>query len=178
MRVSWPGAACGLLRAVLIGWALLGQARVQGADAVWLSGRVVAVLDGDTLQVFDGVQRHTVRLAAIDAPERQQPYSQRARQQLATWVGQREVLVTHRRTDRYRRLVGQVWHNGEDVALRLLHAGLAWHYVAYQREQNPADRQAYAAAQAQARVERLGLWSDDEPQPPWQFRRQARTARP
>ncbi|NIC40113.1 thermonuclease family protein [Aquabacterium sp. A08] len=178
MKRGWTGRTRALFAAFLIGWALAATVRVQAAEAVWLTGRVVAVVDGDTVQVYDGTQRHTVRLAAIDAPERRQAHSQRARQQLAAWVAQREVLVTHRRTDRYRRLVGQVWLDGEDVGLRLVRAGLAWHATPYQREQDPADRQAYAAAQAQARAERLGLWSDEAPQPPWLFRRQPRMAPP
>lgn len=173
--VWWRWLAC-----VGLAWACWGGGvgAAQAAEWSWLSGRVVSVLDGDTVKVFDGTQLHTVRLAAIDTPERKQPHSQRARQQLAAWVWQREVRVSYRKTDRYRRLVGQVWLGDTDVGLRLVQAGLAWHYKAYQREQSQADRATYAAAEVEARAQRLGLWADGDPVPPWTFRRQSRPARP
>ena len=53
-------------------------------------------------------------------------------------------------------------------------AGMAWHYKQYQREQTPAQRRAYAAAEEAARRDRLGLWADANPVAPWDFRRAQR----
>ncbi len=40
-----------------------------------LTGKVVKVVDGDTLYVLDAnYQQHKIRLAGIDAPERKQTY--------------------------------------------------------------------------------------------------------
>lgn len=139
-----------------------------------LTGPVVAVKDGDTLQVLAGGQAQTVRLAAIDSPERRQPHSQRAQQALAAQVAGQTVHVTYRKRDRYRRWVGQVWVGGQDVGLWLVQTGYAWHYTAYAAEQSPDDRLAYAQAQAAAQRQRLGLWADPNPMPPWDFRRQQR----
>ena len=72
--------------------------------------------------------------------------------------------------DRYGRIVGKVIVNGEDVGLRQLQAGLAWWYRQYAREQSPQDRATYAQAEDAARAARLGLWSDPQAVPPWEYR--------
>jgi len=48
--------------------------------------------------------------------------------------------------------------------------GMAWHYKQYQREQSAHDREAYGAAEVEARGARVGLWGDEQPVAPWVFR--------
>lgn len=60
--------------------------------------------------------------------------------------------------------------NGVDVNLEQVRAGMAWWYVKYAKEQSPADRRLYDQAEQQARVQRVGLWRDENPRPPWEFR--------
>lgn len=57
------------------------------APAETLAGKVVAVVDGDTIRVLDSRKvQHTVRLHGIDAPEGGQAYGQRSKQHLrSTW---------------------------------------------------------------------------------------------
>jgi len=64
--------------------------------------------------------------------------------------------------------------DGRDVNFEQVRAGLAWHYKQYEREQRPKDRTAYAQAEVNARKNRLGLWRDSNPLPPWEFRRRRR----
>jgi len=136
-----------------------------------LSGRVVAVADGDTITVLDADKRqHKVRLAGIDAPEKRQPFGTKSREFLAALVFRQEVDVDFKKTDRYGRIVGKVLVANVDAGLRQIEAGMAWHYRAYAREQSVADREAYAAAEASAKAAGRGLWSDKSPQPPWEFR--------
>lgn len=145
------------------------------AIAATYTGRVVSISDGDTLTVLDAGQRQRkIRLAGIDAPERRQAWGERARQFLGQRVHQRIVRIETGKTDRYGREVGKVWLDGEDVNLALVRAGLAWHYRAYAREQAVQDRLGYARAEQEAREERRGLWSDPEPQAPWDYRAVAR----
>ena len=104
--------------------------------AAELYGRVVGVSDGDTITILDAEQvTHKIRLSGIDAPEKVQPFGERAKQQLSDWVYQSQVGVIHDKTDRYGRIVGKVTLNGEDVNIQMIHAGLAWHYKAYEAEQ-------------------------------------------
>lgn len=146
--------------------------------AASIEGRVVGVADGDTITVVDDErQQHRVRLAGIDAPEKRQDFSQRSKQSLSDLVYRQQVMVETGKTDRYGRLVGKVIANGQDVNLEQVLRGMAWHYKAYQREQSPPDRQAYAAAENAARASGAGLWAMPSPSPPWEFRGAARAAR-
>ena len=61
-----------------------------------------------------------------------------------------------------RRLVSNL---GEQVR-----AGLAWFFRRYAKELPPDRRQQYVDMEAQAQVERRGLWADAEPVAPWHWR--------
>ena len=69
------------------------------------------------------------------------------------------------RIDRYDRDVRTVYVNGKDVGLAQLDAGLAWWFRKYAHEQLPRDRIDYEAAE-----DRVGLWQDKHPVPPWEWR--------
>lgn len=141
------------------------------AYADTLRGRIVGVSDGDTVTLLDAArQQHKIRLAGIDAPEKSQAFGQRAKERLSDLVFGQPVTVEGRKTDRYGRLVGKVIVSGTDANLMQLRAGMAWHYKQYEKEQTPADRQLYAQTERAAQDQRLGLWRDANPQPPWDFR--------
>lgn len=140
-----------------------------------LAGEVIALSDGDTVTVLDLEKRqYKVRLAGIDAPEKRQPFGNRAQQALASMVFRRQVTVEWHKNDRYGRLVGKILVDSIDVGLELVRLGMAWHYKAYQSEQSFADRLAYAEAEDKARKGHVGLWQDPSPLPPWEFRRHRR----
>jgi endonuclease YncB( thermonuclease family) len=161
---------------------LLGSA---GAHAEALLGRVVGVTDGDTITVLDaGKAQHKVRLAGIDAPEKGQPFGDRAKENLARLVFGQDARVDWHKTDRYGRLVGTVWVASPDSACRVkpdcaktldaglaqLTVGLGWHYKQYANEQAPQQRGQYAFAEDEARAKRVGLWRDANPLAPWEWR--------
>jgi endonuclease YncB( thermonuclease family) len=106
--------------------------------------------------------------------ERFQAYGNVSKQHLSALVFSQNVTVDYHKTDRYGRTVGTVVVNGRDVNLQQVRAGLAWHYKQYEDEQIPKDRAAYAQAELSARKNRLGLWRDLNPIPPWEFRRRRR----
>lgn len=57
-------------------------------------GKVVSVIDGDTIKVLDDENReHKIHLSGIDAPERGQPYGTKSRDYLASLVAGKEVKV-------------------------------------------------------------------------------------
>jgi endonuclease YncB( thermonuclease family) len=58
-----------------------------------------------------------------------------------------------------------------DACLRQIQDGLAWHFKRYEKEQFPADRVAYAAAEERARAARRRLWREPYPVAAWQFRK-------
>ena len=135
-----------------------------------VTGRVVSIADGDTVTVLDQEnQQHRIRLAAIDTPERGQPFGQAARDAVGTLCFNRFVTVRVRETDRYGRLVGWIEADGQSVNHRLVRDGMAWHYKQYDKSSDLAELEQLA------RQHRLGLWSEPNPIPPWEWRKQKRS---
>jgi endonuclease YncB( thermonuclease family) len=138
-------------------------------------GTVVGISDGDTLTLVDANKtQHRIRLDGIDAPERTQPYGQRARQSLAALAHGRSASADCPKVDRYGRAVGRVIVDGVDLGLEQIRRGYAWHYVKYAHEQRAVDRERYARAESDARLTHSGLWSFSDPVAPWDYRRVAR----
>jgi micrococcal nuclease len=132
-----------------------------------ISGRIVRVLDEDTIEILETGNRLTrVRLAGIDAPEKNQPFGQRSRKELTSMVAQRPVTITGSETDRYARLLGTVWLGMTDVNAEQISKGLAWAY----RYHGKPIRPDYAVLEAEARRQSTGLWSAPGQTEPWRWR--------
>lgn len=145
---------------------------VSPAWAVTLEGRVVSVTDGDTVHLLDAEKTlHRIRLAGIDAPEGKMAFGNRAKQLLSDLVFNKAVVVETSKLDRYGRSVGKILLEGGDANLEMIRGGMAWHFKAYQHEQSATDRQLYRDAEEDARRKRVGLWSDRDPVPPWEWRK-------
>jgi len=147
------------------------------SSSAWadLTGKVIGVADGDTITVLDSSkQQHKIRLAGIDAPEKGQAFGFRSKENLARWVYDRDAIIVGNKTDRYGRLVAKVIVDGHDAGLEQVRAGLAWWYRAYAKEQTLDDREIYELAEKEAREQKLRLWRDPNPVPPWEWRRQRR----
>ena len=135
------------------------------------SGRVVGVSDGDTVTVLvNDHDQYRIRISGIDAPEKKQAFGQKAKAKMSDLVFGKDVTVEWSKKDRYGRTLGVVMVDGQDAGLSLLHAGLAWHYKKYQREQSVVDRERYSTAEIMARSDKHGLWADTEAIPPWEWR--------
>jgi endonuclease YncB( thermonuclease family) len=147
----------------------VAAARVQGQT---VRGRVVKVLDGDTVEVLLDGGPLRVRLWGIDAPEKAQPFGQAAKQHLTRAVGGQEVQVEVRSTDRYGRAVGWILRGTAAVNLDQVRAGMAWWYQQYAQGHSGLQQAESAARQAKA-----GLWQLPDPQPPWLFRKARRGGR-
>ena len=145
------------------------------SSAATLTGRTVRVTDGDTIVILsEGKVQHKIRLQGIDAPERGQAYGTKSKEHLSDAVAGKFVVVEYDKRDRYGRIVGKVLLSNEDINLRQIEAGLAWHYKKYQDEQTTSDRLKYSDAELEARRVRRGLWADNNPVPPWEYRQAKR----
>lgn len=164
--MKWDQADMRSLIFLLFVFALPCPARAQA-----LSGRVVAISDGDTLTVLTAAKEQVkVRINGIDAPEKAQPFGQASKENLSRLVFNRVVTIESNKRDRYGRTVGKVLLDGRDAGLEQVRAGLAWHFKEYERDQAADDRRIYAGAEVVARREQRGLWRDVAPVPPWEFR--------
>lgn len=140
---------------------------VTSAAADQITGFVTKVTDGDTVAVTttDGVIK--VRLAEIDAPEKCQPFGIDAKQSLADLLLNREVTIERLKTDRYGRIIGHItgdFFDGTASAYQLTR-GMAWVYDDY------ATDPTLDAIEQTARTSHIGVWQDDNPMQPWEWRR-------
>ena len=134
---------------------------------------VVKVFDGDSLIVRDATGKQTeLRLFGIDAPERGQPYSNKAKQELTMLLRQVKLRIETVEIDRYDRTVATVYRqdDSESVNTQMVREGYAWVYRQYNNDP------AMLALEDQARKKRIGLWAakDKPPVAPWEWRRKAR----
>ena len=136
------------------------------------TGRVVGVMDGDTIEVMHAGRARRIRVHGIDAPERRQAFGTVARQAVAGLVFRKVVTVRVHTTDRYRRLVAEIiLPDGRNLGHELVARGLAWMYRSY------TDDPALDRLEAAARRAAIGLWSDPRAVAPWEFRRPRHRAR-
>ena len=154
-----------LILSLLLCAALVPTGHAQ--DGVTLPGVVVGVVDGDTADVRLQSGMIRVRLHAVDAPERDQPYGAASKQALARLVLGKQVSVEPVEQDRYDRLVARLWLDDRDVNAEMIRLGAAWVYRRY------AADPAYCRFEHAARERRLGLWALPPGQraAPWEWRR-------
>lgn len=141
------------------------------ARADVFEGKIVSISDGDTLVLLDTYNRqHKIRLHGIDAPEKGQPFGDASRKALSDLVFGKRVVAECNKRDRYKREVCKILIDGMDANLVQIRNGYAWHYKKYKMEQPVPERSLYSEAEIFARSNKIGLWSINNPQPPWDFR--------
>lgn len=106
-----------------------------------------------------------MRLAEIDAPELRQPFGRQSKQSLADLCFQEQAKVEQISRDRYGRSVGKVECRNVDASAHQVATGMAWVYVRYSKPDSPL----YPLQDA-AKAAKHGLWADNEPAPPWEWR--------
>jgi endonuclease YncB( thermonuclease family) len=128
--------------------------------------RVVGVTDGDSITCLTPEKQQVkIRMNAIDAPERGQPFGNRAKQALSDLVFGKDVEVEDLGTDKYKRTIGRVMVDQLDVNQEMVRKGMAWHYVKYDQSKELRE------AERSARAAKLGLWADPHATPPWEWRK-------
>lgn len=140
--------------------------------AAEIQGKVIRVLDGDTIEVKTLPAKMVVyevpirvRLINIDAPEKKQAFGRWSANQLKTLVADKQVTVSYSEKDRYGRIIGHVFTtNGTDASRFMVQSGAAWVYERYNTDKS------LPALQREAQEQKLGLWADTNPVPPWEWR--------
>jgi endonuclease YncB( thermonuclease family) len=145
---------------------LTANGAATGATLPHWTGRVIHVVDGDTLDVLAGKQRIRVRLIEIDAPESGQLESIRARQSLIQICGGEIATVESSGRDRNGWVLARISCNGIDANAEQVRRGMAWVFDGYAKLDSPL-----YALQEEARSAGRGLWAQKEPVPPWEWRR-------
>lgn len=140
------------------------------AGAATLSGRVINIADGDTLTLLVGRQHHTLKIAAIDAPERYQAWGDRSRTNLSRLAINQNAVADCSRLDRSGHRICKITVNTVDIGLHQIREGMAWLATQDIHTLSADDQSAYESAELMAKMRRLGLWGETNPVPPWEFR--------
>ena len=138
-------------------------------NAEYLEGlKVKKVVDGDTVHVLYRDEVYKIRLTEIDAPERDQPYGIDSTIYLKSLLKEGKVDVDISGTDRYGRKLGRLYWKDLDINRDLVSAGYAWVYDQYVTDNS------FYENQSNARNLKKGLWEDDSPVEPWEWRKAKR----
>lgn len=147
-----------------------------------IEGTVAKVCDGDSINVIDSLGTTVkVRLYGIDAPEKTknnhkisrtskpgQPYGEEAFDALKRKIEGQQVKVEVLEMNRNKRAVSVVWLGTRNINLEMLRDGFAW---AYHQHLEGYHAPEYIQVEERAQKERRGLWQQNNPQPPWEFRK-------
>lgn len=130
------------------------------------SGKVIKVKDGDTFEMLVEGKAVAIRLAHIDCPEKNQDYGSVAKKLLSDLIFGKTVTIITNGNQTYDRLIADVYlEDGSWINLKIVEAGYAWWYEKY------SSNKEIKNAEAKARQQKIGLWKDPNPVPPWNYRK-------
>lgn len=136
--------------------------------------KVERVYDGDTIKLrSEAGEVEIIRLWGIDAPEHGQLHFRESRKRLRELMGAQAIEVKGKGPEKYGRTLGEITcKGGDDINLRMVREGAAWWYKGFCRFAKDLRN-----AEIAARAERLGLWRENRPIPPWNWRHGAKKER-
>ncbi len=144
--------------------------RAHPGDEGVLFGPLVRVKDGDTLVVkVQGVEVD-FRLSGIDAPEIDQVFGPKARDELASIIGNQQCVLVPIDHDLYGRFVAYLWIGDMNVNEEMMSRGMAWFDSEY------AIEPLLFQLENEARDAKRGLWAlpKETRVPPWEWRKEQR----
>lgn len=136
-----------------------------------LEGKVVEIVDGKTavIEVPITKNRFIAELEYIEIPEPEQQLSQTIKGHLQNLLLGKNVEFVAR-IMMEKKLIGKVFLNGADVSQQLLRDGAAWYAVLEKSGQNTAESENYQIIEAQAKLEKRGIWGVENLKPAWEYR--------
>lgn len=126
---------------------------------------VIKVYDGDSITLSHQNNQHKVRLRGIDAPELKQTYGQKSKELLKSKILNKKVQFKVFNKDRYNREIAEIWLEGQNIGFFMVENGAAWQYTQYSTDKRLSD------VQSKAKKNRIGLWQNKNPVPPWEWRK-------
>lgn len=135
-------------------------------------GKVVAVIDGNTIEVLSkDNESYKIVLEGVDSPELTQEYGMEAKRYLEKILLKKDVNVQFKGKDRKGNHIAVVLKGEVDPRIELLKQGLAW---TSEKDPIPNLENYRTTAQQQGK----GLWREENPIPPWIYRRQQSMMQP
>jgi endonuclease YncB( thermonuclease family) len=152
------------------GWGILSQHPVP--DKALVTGSLARVIDGDTVHITEGATGYRVRLACIDAPEKNHlPYGAAATRALKAIAGKQVTVKILDKPDRYGREIGELYTSkGVNVNLEMVRQGFAFVYPKY-LDTCKTNKKAYLDAQVTAHDNKIGFHAIEDFIMPWDWRK-------
>ena len=126
---------------------------------------VIGVTSGDAVVVkLDDKSQLRIRLDGIDCPELKQEYGDSAKMATVGLCFNKRVRIEKTGVDSYGRTLAFIYVGDICINKELLRLGLAWHYADYNSDPE------LAQLEQDARTNKVGLWSQPNPESPWDFR--------
>ncbi|NLI32262.1 MAG: nuclease [Deltaproteobacteria bacterium] len=138
------------------------------ADCSAWEGKVLSIIDGDSLIVSHDGKKEQVDFYGIDCPEKEQDFGQVARNYTMQRLQGQLVDIEPSGKTRYDPAAALVSLEGNLFNLELVRVGLAW--IRTQKCTRP-ECEEWREIQKQAKRKRSGVWSTFNPIPPWEFKR-------
>lgn len=131
-----------------------------------VTGKVIGIKDGDTVEVIDKLNKTTIlRLAEVDCPEKKQPFGTIAKQFTSDAIYLKTIKYIVTDKDRYGRSVAKIFYHNKYLSAEIIKNGMGWHYKKYSTSQE------LALFEKQARSRKIGLWMDPNPVYPSEWRK-------
>lgn len=152
-----------LLTVLILGRIVHGQSEVEG--------KVIKVSEGDMIEILTNTHDTlSIKLSNIDCPESGQEYFEEARRFCEKMCLNKKVTFISTGKDAEGTELGRVVLSNKKVLnVELVDAGFAWHYR--KGLQFTVDTEALVEKEKTAQTSRKGLWSSENPQAPWIFKR-------
>jgi len=154
----------------LLALSLLSGPRLALAGFTPMDGKITRVLNGDTIQFQFKKHSFRLQLYGIDAPEEGQPQALAAKKYLENLALLKPAHVQVLSKDLYKRYIAKVTLSPQsDLSQEMVKAGYAWWYRKYAPKET-----ALKEFETQAKKQKLGIWNEASPTPPWEFREHTR----
>lgn len=170
---------CAVLPGLL---ALACLANAAADDSI--RGRVTSIVDGDTITIVDEAKAtHRIDLHGIDAPEGGQSYGAKSLANLNRLASGKTVRADCVMRGRRDTKLCTVWTYPSDctacgytldLGLMQVMQGYAWHYKLSETAQSPQLQAQYTVAELEAKTKKAGLWRENSPVAPWEWRKTAK----
>lgn len=160
--VALIGSMSSLLSDTIFDWTAVEAEKIKVKH-------INSIHDGDTVNVtVSNGKTIKIRLFGIDAPELKQPFGKESQMCLEKMIKDKHITYLPRdkkkSTDKYGRTVAVIFDGDKNINLEMVKKGCAWNYAQY-------NKSLYTLiAQIVAQNQKAGLWKEDNPQAPWDYR--------
>ena len=130
------------------------------------TAKVIGIKDGDTVLVLLGnnIQK-ILRLSEVDCPETGQAFGKNAKQFTSSQIFGKNIEFIETDIDRYGRTIAKIYYDNKYLSAEIIKAGLGWWYYHYSNNKN------LKMIEDEASKNKIGLWSDPNSIPPWEWRK-------